>query len=286
MFWVFSCHMQMKFNIRLVQKTISKITFRNEKTVWNLAQCIHFFNGNMIRNWNTLLVLVLCLQEKSFDWQCLKNFEMILRFLITLYVLIRTKSATKYIILWKVTITSFKISNCFYLAIFHKKSQGTKYGDQTVHFFDVTPYIIFTHPVFLHLYWHYMTSMEFSFPTIYNFMGVKCTHYKLCSVQSKLVYSSQFWGMKHFLGPVCDIWPIASICTESPKQFWSYIKSLKVDSVGIPILRDGAKLEADNANKAEILNRQFKSVFTAEDPNLPHEPDSNIPPMPDITIST
>ena len=38
-------------------------------------------------------------------------------------------------------------------------------------------------------------------------MGVKCTHYKLCSVQSKLVYFLQFWGMKHFLGPVCDIWP-------------------------------------------------------------------------------
>ena len=26
------------------------------------------------------------------------------------------------------------------------------YGDQNVHFFDVTPYIIFTHLVFLHLY--------------------------------------------------------------------------------------------------------------------------------------
>ena len=36
-------------------------------------------------------------------------------------------------------------------------------------------------------------------------MGVKCKHYKLCSVQSKLVYFSQFWGMKHFLKPVCDI---------------------------------------------------------------------------------
>ena len=38
-------------------------------------------------------------------------------------------------------------------------------------------------------------------------MSVKCTHYKLCSVQLKLVYFSQFWGMKHFLGPVSDIWP-------------------------------------------------------------------------------
>ena len=38
-------------------------------------------------------------------------------------------------------------------------------------------------------------------------MGVKCTHYKVRSVQSKSVYFSQFWSTKHFLGPVCDIWP-------------------------------------------------------------------------------
>ena len=36
--------------------------------------------------------------------------------------------------------------------IFHKKSKGTKYDDQNVHLFYVTPYIIFTHPVFLPLY--------------------------------------------------------------------------------------------------------------------------------------
>ena len=42
----------------------------------------------------------------------------------------------------------------FMWSSFTKKSQGTKYGDQNVHFFDVTPYIIFTHPVFLRSYWH------------------------------------------------------------------------------------------------------------------------------------
>ena len=136
---------------------------------------------------------------------------MILRFLTTLYVLTRTKSATKYIILWKVIITSFKISNCFYLVIFHththKNLSLLSMVTKTYIFFYVTPYIIFTHPVFLRLYWHIWHPWNISFPTIYNFMGVKCTHYKLCSVQSKLVYFSQFWGMKHFLGPVCDIWP-------------------------------------------------------------------------------
>ena len=42
-------------------------------------------------------------------------------------------------------------------------------------------------------------------------MGVKCTHYKLCSVQSKLVYFSQFRDMKHFLGPVWDIRPCSKL---------------------------------------------------------------------------
>ena len=53
-------------------------------------------------------------------------FEIILWFFTTLYVLTQTKSATKYIILWKVIITSFKISICFYLFIFHKKITETK----------------------------------------------------------------------------------------------------------------------------------------------------------------
>ena len=65
---------------------------------------------------------------------------MILQFLTTLYVLAQTKSATKYIILWKVIITSFKISNWFLSGhISQKKSQGTKYGDQNVHFLMLHP---------------------------------------------------------------------------------------------------------------------------------------------------
>ena len=77
---------------------------------------------------------------------------MILRFLTSLYVLARTKSATKYIILWKVIITSFKISIVFIWSSFTKKAQGTKYGDQNVQFFDVTPYIIFLHTLFFYIY--------------------------------------------------------------------------------------------------------------------------------------
>ena len=71
-----------------------------------------------------------------------------------------------------------------------------------------------------------------------------------------------------------------------PKRFWSYIKSLKVDTIGIPTLTKDNRLESDNKLKAEILNNQFKSVFTSENTNLPQEPNTNIPAMPDIIITT
>ena len=43
-------------------------------------------------------------------------------------------------------------------------------------------------------------------------------------------------------------------------------------------------LESDNKLKAEILNTQFKSVFTHENVHLPQEHSSNMPPMSDIII--
>ncbi|XP_072044948.1 uncharacterized protein [Amphiura filiformis] len=79
---------------------------------------------------------------------------------------------------------------------------------------------------------------------------------------------------------------ISSVCSDSPKKFWSFIKSLKVDSTltttGIPTLKRDGKLESENRFKAEILNDQFKSVFTDENPNLPQESSSHVPSMPEI----
>ena len=59
-----------------------------------------------------------------------------------------------------------------------------------------------------------------------------------------------------------------------------------VDNIGIPTLNNNNKLESDSRLKAEILNNQFKSVFTHENVHLPQEPSTNIPPMPDIIITT
>ncbi|XP_072021949.1 uncharacterized protein [Amphiura filiformis] len=75
-------------------------------------------------------------------------------------------------------------------------------------------------------------------------------------------------------------------CLESSKQFWSFIKSLKNDSSGIPALKDAhGGLVTCNRQKAELLNCQYQKQFTQERlEDLPTEPESNIPSMPNITI--
>ena len=52
--------------------------------------------------------------------------------------------------------------------------------------------------------------------------------------------------------------------TNNPKPFWKYIKSRKQDDIGVAPLKTIGQLVNDNKGKAEILIRQFKSVFTRE----------------------
>ena len=77
---------------------------------------------------------------------------------------------------------------------------------------------------------------------------------------------------------------VNEVVSDSPKKFWSFVKNLKVDTIGIPTLKKDGKLESDNRAKAEILNDQFKSVFIKENPQ-PSVPELNTPTMPDIIIS-
>ena len=57
---------------------------------------------------------------------------------------------------------------------------------------------------------------------------------------------------------------VRELCLDSRKQFWSFVKSLKNDSTGIPALKNQGVLISDNIKKAELLNDQFSSVFTEE----------------------
>ena len=48
------------------------------------------------------------------------------------------------------------------------------------------------------------------------------------------------------------------------KPFWRYIFSQKNDQSGVEALKENGKLHSGGQKKAEILNRQFSSVFTAD----------------------
>ena len=66
---------------------------------------------------------------------------------------------------------------------------------------------------------------------------------------------------------------------DKPKVFWNYIKNLRKDENGVADLKYNDALVSDSTQKAEILNRQFASVFTVEKPG-------NLPDRLEIVLST
>ena len=72
-----------------------------------------------------------------------------------------------------------------------------------------------------------------------------------------------------------------SIC----KKLYSFIKGKKCDNSGISPLKEDGVLHGDPKRKAELLNKQFSSVFTTEgDSDIPDMDQSNTPDAPDITV--
>ena len=75
--------------------------------------------------------------------------------------------------------------------------------------------------------------------------------------------------------------------TGNRNSFWSYVKSLQQDAIGVSPLRVGRQLFADAGSKARTLNAQFQSVFTRDTPENAdiklHEP--KYPSIPDLSIS-
>ncbi|KAL8604168.1 hypothetical protein ACOMHN_047380 [Nucella lapillus] len=71
------------------------------------------------------------------------------------------------------------------------------------------------------------------------------------------------------------------------KKLWAYVKSKGQESQGVsPLKNTEGYLKSDNCSKAEILNNQFKSVFTEEDlSHMPNKGDSPYQAMDDITVT-
>ena len=70
------------------------------------------------------------------------------------------------------------------------------------------------------------------------------------------------------------------------KPFWKYVKSKRVDNFGISALKENGLLFEDSRSKAEILLKQFTSVFTKEDTSkpIPNIKDSSFPSIKNISI--
>ena len=65
------------------------------------------------------------------------------------------------------------------------------------------------------------------------------------------------------------------------KPFWHYIKSQKKDQTGISSLQTANGVATTPAEKAEVLNNAFHSVFTTEDlSSLP-----TYPPLSEFSIT-
>ncbi|XP_052788794.1 uncharacterized protein LOC128223557 [Mya arenaria] len=70
------------------------------------------------------------------------------------------------------------------------------------------------------------------------------------------------------------------------KKFWAYIKALRKDSCGIAPLKDKGKLHNEPIDKANILNQQYRSVFTQENNSNTPTPDGDpYPSMNDIEVT-
>ena len=73
------------------------------------------------------------------------------------------------------------------------------------------------------------------------------------------------------------------------KPFWRYVKSKQQDTVGVSPLKVDGQLHSEATDKADILNKQFKSVFTppqSSDDNIPKLSGTKTPPISSLKIST
>ena len=71
------------------------------------------------------------------------------------------------------------------------------------------------------------------------------------------------------------------------KPFWNFVKARRKDNVGVSPLKVNGRLFSSPENKAEILLKQFKSVFSSDNDNLPpNTKATNAPPIQPIKISS
>ncbi|KAI8508419.1 hypothetical protein Bbelb_135180 [Branchiostoma belcheri] len=73
---------------------------------------------------------------------------------------------------------------------------------------------------------------------------------------------------------------------DNPKKFWQYVKNRKQTASGVAPLAQHDKLVVDGRGKAEVLSKQYDSIFTEEDlTKVPKLGASPYPDMPEVESS-
>ena len=98
-------------------------------------------------------------------------------------------------------------------------------------------------------------------------------------LQTEVQYEIRKAGKKYMTDVICD--------KDNTNKLWSYIKSKGQEFIGVaPLKNQQGFLKSDNQSKANILNEQFKSVFTNENhTNFPDKGPSPFPSMTNINIT-
>ena len=90
---------------------------------------------------------------------------------------------------------------------------------------------------------------------------MKCaSHFALYKIQKKLVQKELRSAHDKYVGNILQ----ESLESKDSKSFCRYIKHKRQDSTGIAPIKSNGKLVSDNFGKAELLNKQFESVFTKD----------------------
>ena len=148
--------------------------------------------------------------------------------------------------------------------------------------------------ILLNFYLNQKCKKDGSSNTKATFLKVK----KHVKCQIKLSYNKY---IEHILGIQEGDNSGKNVSHFNPKKLFSLIKNAKMDPSGIAPLRDNSTglLKTDNKGKANLLNRQFQSVFTPMSPislaqccistlknyNIPTVLSRTFPEMPPISIS-
>ena len=104
-------------------------------------------------------------------------------------------------------------------------------------------------------------------------MSGKHNDWKAFRVARKLMHNSLKEARNAYISDY-----LGEAIEENPKRFWSYIKQLNKEELGIADFEINGSIISDNKSKADMLNNQFLSVFTQEDlSNIPDIGNDRIP---------